>query len=486
MRKNISLALAIVSTTSSFASEQQQPNILLVISDDHSFPHLGAYGDENCLNFNITPNLDAFAKDATLFTKAYTTAPHSAPSRISMWTGMYPLATSTTRFLQPASPDIKMFTDLLRESGYWIGLTGRSHHLSTYGETPAVRKVLAEMGIDAAGFSKRVDLNGRTQTWGDEANNVGNLMRQILDDVPKERPYFLYYGINQPHTPWPKTHEKVDLKSLKLPDDFPDTPQQRKYYARFLQSLSECDTAFGKMIKELKRRGDYDNTLVIFIGDNGESLLRGKGTLYDRGTHVPLIVKLPKSMKAKNAESVVSDLFSGIDIAPTILDVAGIEPAKTMQGISFVDCLQAKEYSKRKFVFMSRGWHPGALIDSNAFNFCRSVTDGRYLLIYNAVPNRLQQVSENLKLSYEQAYKAGKMDKRLYDAIFEYPQTFELYDLEKDPFQLNNLYKDKNSIEIGKILMAQLNGWMYANDDYLALPSKVIEDYTKQGFENLL
>ena len=111
------------------AAEKVKPNFLFILSDDHSVPHVGAYGDENSLKFKITPHLDALAKESMVFTRAYTTAPQCAPSRVSIFTGRSPIATRTSRFTQPVQKETLFFTDILKQNGYWVGLGGRGHHL---------------------------------------------------------------------------------------------------------------------------------------------------------------------------------------------------------------------------------------------------------------------------------------------------------------------------------------------------------------------
>ena len=138
--------------------QAERPNILLILSDDHSVPHAGAYQDENCKQFNLTPNLDAFAKEGMRFDRAYTTAPQCAPSRISIFTGQTPVRTSTTRFAQPAKPGTVLFTDLLRKNGYWVGMDGRNQHLvGRMKETAHIEKVLIDYEMRGPEFEKRFD-----------------------------------------------------------------------------------------------------------------------------------------------------------------------------------------------------------------------------------------------------------------------------------------------------------------------------------------
>ena len=121
--------LALVGFGSSLSAEQSRPNVLLILSDDHSVPHVSCYDDENTKRFKITPNLRKFAEQGMRFDRAYTSAPQCAPSRISIFTCRSPVGLGVTRFAQPPRGDVRFFTDVLRANGYWVGLDGRHQHL---------------------------------------------------------------------------------------------------------------------------------------------------------------------------------------------------------------------------------------------------------------------------------------------------------------------------------------------------------------------
>ncbi len=450
MKNNLLTLLAASSTLATFAADR--PNILLVLSDDHSYPHLGAYGDKNCLDYNITPNIDAFAKESVLFTKGHVTSPHSAPSRVSIFTGMYPLANQTSRFGQCARNGEALFTDLLREAGYWVGVTGRNHHIDMMTRreySDELIEWIEDLGFAGEKFNSRFNLEEVVPTQGDKYLQVGKRLDTILDGINYDKqPFFLYYGTSQPHTPWPTKHPNIDdPKKLILPPDFTNDAQTRKRYAKYLQAVNHCDVAFGQMMDVLKKRGLYENTIIIFVGDNGESLERGKGTVYDRGTHVPYIVRLPEKFRKTNANGTTSDaLVSGLDVAATVLDAAGVKPASTMDGISLMPILEGKgkNYTPRKYHFTQKGWHTHTYtVNNDKLKPSRAVTDGRYLFKINAIPT-------------------------------ESVPAFELFDLEKDPFQLTNLAADEKHKAKLKELIFELDKKMMLDGDYLAPPSEVI------------
>ncbi|MEO0415892.1 MAG: sulfatase-like hydrolase/transferase, partial [Verrucomicrobiota bacterium] len=273
-----------------FSVADERPNILLILSDDHSVPHLGAYECPNCLQYDLTPNLDAFAKEGIRFDRAYTTAPQCAPSRVSIFAGRSPIGIGATRFGQPAANDTVLFTDLLRDSGYWVGLDGRHQHLDgRIKDLPHVSEELVNQGVRGPEFEARFDHFVRgVSTKGENLPKVGAIFSSVLDMVPGDKPFFIYFGFNQPHRKFDPDHEEINPDELVLPEDWPDIPEVRKDYAKFLSEVRDLDNGFGQVMSVLNERGLKDDTLVVFMGDNGDAMLRGKGSLYRRGLHVPL------------------------------------------------------------------------------------------------------------------------------------------------------------------------------------------------------
>ena len=463
----------------------QRPNILLVLSDDHSVPHVGAYGDVNCRRLNLTPNLDAFAEEGMRFQRAYTAAPQCAPSRSSIFAGRSPVGLSTTRFAQPARADTPFFTDLLQDHGYWVGLDGRHQHLDGRNkDAPHVTKTLVELGVQGAMFESRFDHFVRgAKTKGPALRQVPGMFAAALDGIPEGKPFFLYFGFNQPHRKWGDDHKGIDPDHLKLPADWPDLPEVRLDYARYLAEVRELDTGFGMIMKVLAERRLAENTLVIFMGDNGEALLRGKGTLYNRGLHVPLIVRWPGKV---SPGSLSDSLVSGVDLAPTLLRAAGIKPARDMTGFDFMPALLGKPFVGRKQVFAERGWHFGPITRSDGFDLSRSVTTKRYNYIYNAIPERrfspVDMAKQNIAwTAIKTARKNGKLSETHERIFFQHPRPiFELYDLENDPFELNNLAGRASIRKIETGLREKLDQWMVSESDYLPLPTHAYQNLEPQ------
>jgi len=478
MKKTMSRGLSIFAlgfasalyTQNALYAATTKPNILLILSDDHSLPHLGCYGSPNA----ITPKLDAFAAQGMRFTRAYTTAPQCAPSRASIFGGRSPVALRASRFPLPPKREHVFFTDVLRAHGYWVGLDGRSHHLAGRSAGIAHENAgLAAAGLDYLGA--RFDYV-ETRERGLVKKRPGDPFNETLDRVPAGKPFFLYFGFPQPHRAFdqqPAGKPMFDPARLQLPPDFPDLPEVRTDYANYLYTLYSLDTGFGILMNILEQRGLARNTIVVLMGDNGESLLRGKGTLYERGNNVPLIVRWPGVVQPGSQSAA---LVSGEDLAGTLLEAVGLPVPNEMTSVSFLPALKGQSPSGREYVFTERGWHWGPLTRTDGLDFSRGITGERYKLIFNVLPDRAYTPVDMVKTeAWEAVVKAGQantlspLHRRL---LLQRPRpVLEFYDLRTDPHELNNLAGQKATREIETKLRIELSNWMVREGDFLPIPS---------------
>ncbi|MEN6323224.1 MAG: sulfatase [Proteiniphilum sp.] len=441
----------------------ERPNILLILSDDHSFPYLGCYGNSDLK----TPNIDKIAKEGIRFNRAYTTAPQSVPSRASIMTGRNVLDVEMLRFTAPLDKNIITGPEILRSHGYYTGLCGRTYHLDGPNGPKATLDVLDEYGMVT--FSKRVDyLRGGGSTV--------QQFSEFLDQVPKGKPFFMQACFSDPHRPFTANEYEPDPKGIEVPYEFPDTKLLREDLSAFYGEIQRLDYDVGLLIKELHKRGLDKNTLIVFMGDNGSALLRGKGTLYESGINVPLLVKWPGVI----SPGTVSDiLVSGEDLVPTFLDAAKIIKPDNLTGISFYKALRGGDYKNyRKYVFAVRGAHASGLANksSASFDLSRVIIENKYKLIYNPMyylyyypvdfgnsPFWIDLVEKN---------KRGLLESRFSKTTLftlERP-IFELFDLEKDPFEFNNLSGLKEFENIEHELKKELQEWMILYQDIIPLP----------------
>jgi arylsulfatase A-like enzyme len=247
----------------------------------------------------------------------------------------------------------------------------------------------------------------------------------------------------------------------------------REDFARYYDEISRMDGVFGEVLAELEQRGLGTNTLVVFIGDNGASQLRGKGTLYEFGIHVPWLIRWPGVIKPGSASS---NLISGEDLAPSLLEAAGLPAPKSMTGRSFLKMLRNEPFEPRQYVFSERGAHSSALPKNSAsFDLGRCVVGTRYKLIYNAL---WQLPYAPVDFSNEPFWKelgelhaAGKLSPEL-SRIFFSPvrPMFELYDLQEDPAEMKNLADKPELAAIEGEMKDALQEWMILERDYVPLP----------------
>lgn len=447
------------------AKEPAHPNILLVLSDDHSAAHVGCYGNADIK----TPNLDRFAGEGMRCDRAYVACPQCVPSRAAIMSGRSPVAIQMTRFSAPLPADVKIFPELLRADGYFAGVAGRNYHLDGYYLPEESKRVFDEHGLRT--IAGRLDY---AKIAGKREEMLGQY-REFLDKIPRGKPFVLQLCFSDPHRPLdqnaiPRPH---DPAKLKLPAHYPDTKLVRDDFARYYDEISRFDSDFGQVLAELGKRGLADNTLVVFMGDNGASQLRGKGTLYDFGVHVPLIARWPGKIKPG---STTAELISGEDLAPTFLEAARASVPREMTGKSFLKLLRGEPYAGREYVFSERGAHgTGLLTGTEPFDLGRCVIGKRYKLIYNALwqlpYSPVDFHGGPMWKEIQQMNRDGQLPAELSKLYFP-PQRamFELFDLQTDPAEMHNLAGSPEVEAIERELKAALQEWMILQRDFLPLP----------------
>lgn len=457
--------LLILLLTPSLARAADAPNVLLVLSDDHSWAHVGCYGNKDIK----TPNLDRFAKEGMRFDRAYVACPQCVPSRAAIMSGRAPVAIQMTRFSAPLPAEVKVFPELLKASGYYAGVAGRSYHLDGSRTPPETEKVFQEHGLRT--FPKRLDY---VKTSGNRAEIIKQY-REFLDQAPKEKPFVLQLCFSDPHRPLDRDAipEPHDPKKLTLPAHYPDTQLVREDFARYYDEIARFDTDFGTVLKELDDRKLADNTLVVFMGDNGAAQLRGKGTLHEFGVHVPLLARWPGKVKPGSTSG---ELISGEDLAPTFLETAGAAVPKEMTGRSFLKLLRGEPTEGRKYVFSERGAHGSGLPNNSAaFDLGRCVVTRKHKLIYNAlwqIPyTPVDFANDPFWKELQQLNKDGKLAPEMSKLYFaEKRPMLELYDLEADPAEMKNLAGTAEAAGVEKELKAALQEWMILQRDFVPLP----------------
>jgi len=453
------------------AQSRPRPNILLLLSDDHTASFLGAYGDPVIQ----TPNFDRFAGQGMRFDRAFTAAPQCVPSRTALLTGRSPVACRMGRFSSPLPPDIVTLPELLRPLGYYTGICRRNFHLDgpAAGRADSVNEQLFERhGMRT--FHRRVDFLDRNAP---RAQTVATVNR-FLDRVPKSSPFFLWMGFNDPHHPWdsdaiPRPHDRA---RLPIPRFLPDLPGVRDDLGRYYDEVGRMDEEFQWVLNILDERQVAENTLVLFMGDNGMAFPHGKGSLYDPGLNVPLLVRWPGRVQPGAS---TTELISGEDITPTLLEAAGTSVPDQMSGRSFLPLLEARAYQARRHVFAARLPHGNSPFTektrANTFDLSRCVRSRRHKLIYNCTPQQIYAPVDSAAgpgwTEMTAAHHAGTLDPLLDRAYFTTPRpVIELYDLDGDPAELHNLAGRPEQAATQRELLVALQEKMILDYDFLPLP----------------
>lgn len=466
------LAIAGCFSSNALAADAARPNILLLLSDDHSYPFLSCYGDTNVK----TPTLDRLAAEGMKFHRFFTAAPQCVPSRAAYLTGRSPVAARMTRFTAPLPRDEITFPELLREQGgYYTGICGRQYHLDGPGNPNNA----------AAGGIAEIIRNQNLRTFADRVDflntcpdpEVAKTVGQFLDKKPADKPFFLWANFSDPHHVWNAPAEfRPDPASLKLPPHWPDLPGMREQLADYCAEVNRVDRTIAGVLDVLKARGLLDSTLIVFAGDNGAALPHGKGSLYDPGSNVPLVIRWPGKIKA-GGES--RELLSNEDIGPTLFDAAGLKPGQKMSGVSFLALLKGEPHTPRKHIFVERGPHGSAPVTVNmansGYDLARAVRSDRYKFIYNCTPwipyGPVDSAGGAAWKQIKEAHAAGKLDAGVDATYFTTPRpVYELYDLDADPSELKNLSGKPELAEVERELRKALAEKMVVDFDYLPLP----------------
>lgn len=422
-----------------------RPNILWLIAEDLG-PHLACYGTSEV----STPNLDRLASEGVRFSRAFTTAPVCSASRSAFMTGMYQTTIGAHRhrshrddgYRPPAG--VRLVSDWFRDIGY---LTANLRELPASFGFKGVGKTDWNFAYDGPAFDsdRWADLRGR-------------------------QPFFAQLNFAETHRPF-QAPRRTDPARVDIPPYYPDHPVTREDWAKYLDSLAELDRKVGLVLEQLADDGLLESTAIVFTADNGQAHVRGKQFCYDSGLHVPLIVRWPQGLPRPERfqpGSVDDRLISAIDLAPTLLSLAGADKPAGMQGRVF---LGRRAEPSRDYVFGARD-----RCDETVFRF-RTVRDARYRYIRNFMPERpLLSPNEYKERSYpvwnllKELHAAGQLTPVQEALCTPTMPEEELYDTTADPHEIRNLAgSPEHAAELAR-LRKTLNAWIEETDDQGRVP----------------
>lgn len=447
-----------------------RPNILLIVSEDNG-PELGCYGEPHVR----TPVLDRLASEGVRFVNAYVPQAGCSQSRAALLTGLFPhqngqigLATWKFRLYREDTPNL---VRSLNGAGYRTGIIGKLH-INPESAFPFDFKA-----ISGANFSRKA-----LSRYASEA-------RAFIG--ASDEPFFLSVNYPDAHRPFLRQVDELPNEPLTGDEVLPlayfgvDTPELRQQTADYYNCMSRLDTLIGDLLAELDESGKAQNTMVIYLGDHGADLLRGKRTSYEGGVRVPMLLRWPEKTDWPIRGRLVNQLVSSLDLLPTLLQAAHGKAIEGLAGRSLLPLLADDNAPWRRYLHTEYHLH-------SAHNFYpqRTVRDERFKLIWNLLPgevnpgyeftnNRffegMSKAIESASDEVQQSYRRMKV-----------PPEFELFDLQEDPFEFKDLAENSDHAAVFMRLKNQLLAWRADTKDPLLMETNLrrLKQEVTDCFEN--
>ncbi len=472
IKQNHVLAFALASFTACFfnvnASDNHTGiNILLIMADDMNYNAVGAFG---CPVSGTTPNIDKLAGQGILFTNAHVNVAVCQPSRGAIMTGMYGHNSGVEGFEYYKGNEPTM-TEYLRSAGYLTGMLGKVSH-----SMPKFDTELQKFDLVKRGLTQNNELG-----FGRDPQKYYEYARLFFLQAKKEnKPFFLMANSHDPHRPFagsddekrkfknaldkgliPSPSKIFTAAEIEVPAFLPDLPDIRKEVAQYYSSVRRCDDTVGKILQALEESGMQENTLVVYISDNGMAFPFAKTNCYLNSTKTPFIARLPGTI-VPGTDSV--NFISAIDFLPVFLEVAGITPPKDVDGVSFLPLLNGQPQKSRDIVF-TQFYETSA---KNRYEM-RAVQNRQFGYIFNPWSDgkTIFRNESQAGLTYRAMEEAASENEEIAGRVnlFQYRVVEEFYDFRNDPDALHNLIEDPAyRKEISK-LKKELNKRMkYSND----------------------
>lgn len=440
---------------------EKPPNIVIFIADDLGEGDLGCYGHKVIR----TPHIDRLATEGLRFDAAFLTISSCSPSRASILTGRYPHNTRAEDLHDPLPTDQRTVAHYLRGGGDSAKAGAASYYTACVGKWHLGNEVRSQ-------FDTIIECPAEPTA----ANTV-----KLIKDRPTGKPFFLWVASTDPHRPYQlntiaKAHKPEDVV---LPPYLPDHPHIRKELALYYDEIVRFDECVGTVRQALADAGELDNTIIIVMSDNGMPFPRAKTTLYDSGLRTPLIVRWPGTPLGRGhvKPGVQKNLFSVVDLAPTLLAIAGVKQ-NTMQGVDQSAMWRDANVKGRDVIFAEANWH-------DYEQFTRAARDDRYKLVrnyYHDLPlwNSVDSISSITWVGYMEMKKAGKLTPAQ-EFLFQAPRPKEeLYDLSADPFELKNVIDVPTHAPALAKLRDRLDHWRMDTQDDLPAQRKP-DGWTRDG-----
>ena len=399
--------------------EELPPNIVWITSEDNS-KHYQKLFDDNGIP---TPNIESLAKEGLIFSRAFSNAPVCSVARSAIISGCYGprIGAQFHRKMAvvPMPDSLKMFPSYLRQAGYYTTNNSKEDY-----------NIIKSDGV--------WDESSKKASWKNRAENQPFFHVFNIGVSHESSMHFTAQGMDTIAT-------ETDINSFKIQPNHPDTDLFKYTNALYRDKIREMDRQVGKIIKELKEDGRLDDTFIFYFGDHGGVLPGSKGYLYETGLHVPMVVHVPKNYRhlvKSQIGSTINGFVSFIDLAPTVLNLAGISIPKEIDGTAFLGKdIESKELNSRNETYSYADRF------DEKYDMVRAVRKGKYKYIRSYQPFNYDGLMNNYRykqLAYQEwqsLYNDGKLNE-LQSAFFEARSPEMLFDIDTDPYETKNLADD--------------------------------------------
>lgn len=450
---------SVPTASTSVLSKTTPPNIVLVLADDMSWFDVGAYHQsiENLPQNAITPNIDKIAHEGMMFTHAFTATAMCGPTRMQLYTGLYPVRNGAYGNHTRVYDGVKSAAHYFRDMGYRVGLSGKGHIF------PGKAFPFQRVGKENKGAE------------GESSFGIENTRQFMAKD--SAQPFFLVVASSNPHVPWNRGEKnQYPADQLQVPVFLNDTKDLRKQLSQYLAEVSDLDREVGLLEAEVEKLGIKNDTIFIFTSEQGSSLPYGKWTNYDSGLRTAFIIRWPNQIAAGTQTDAMIEY---VDVVPTLTDLAKGTIPHNLDGKSFKAVLQGKASAHKDFVY---GIQTSMNIHEGAPYPIRSVRGKKYKLIHNLMPEGdFSNIVSNTSWFETELQTEKILNKNNYANYIKRPE-YELYDMAADPFEKTNLIgKAEYNTELS-VLKNKLAAWMERQGDSgIAIELSVCE---RKGFNH--
>lgn len=432
---------------------QIKPSILVLFADDISLSSIGCYGSENP---HTTPHIDTLATQGLQFKNMYVSEAVCAPARAELYTGLYPQTSGVYRNHTAAKKGTKSVAHYLPELGYRVGIAGKVH----------VNPKESYPFQYLKGLTK--DCNASNLGVGDWTE-----IKKFMTQKPaSEEPFCLFICSSHAHAPWDSGDTSLwDLNTLKLPPHLADTSETRHFFHEYLAEVRLFDDQVGLAMEFLKESGLEENTILIVLDENGAGMPGGKWTCYEWGCHSAFIVRWPGKIKPNQTTDAVAMYC---DVLPTMIQAAGGKVPDSLDGRSLMPLFNDPKKTHRDYAYLTYDTVTKEKSREGTFPI-RAITNGEHKLIFNNNPELVHYAAtingfengfidrrfpedRNPRLMYQSWIKAAETNPEIEKHIYRHRKRpkYELYNLIKDPWEMNNLAETPEQAKLQNELINKL------------------------------